>query len=93
MVKPVAPPAGQPGRTVGRWAAGAAASLTTPRSSSADRSGIGGVASFGGAWLSLRRGLVAGTDGEAAEPGVDVTAAWATVVQTRRVKTSGLSTP
>jgi hypothetical protein len=50
-------------------------------------------ASFRGAWLSLRRGLVAGTDGEAAESGADVTAAWAAVAQTSGVKTPDFMLP
>ncbi len=65
MVESLASRPRQQGGTFGRRAAGAAATLAATRADAADRSGVGGVAAFGGARLSVWRGVVAGANGEA----------------------------
>ncbi len=70
MVEPLASGAWQPGGTVGRRAAGAAASLAPARSDRADRSRVGGVPAFGGARCSFWRGVLAGANRKAVEPSI-----------------------
>ena len=47
--------------------------------SAADRSGVGGVAAFGGARRSVWRGVVAGADGEASGLAIHAASAWSAV--------------
>ncbi len=71
VVEPLASRPRQQGGTLGRRSAGAAGTLATARAIAADRSGVGGVAAFRGAWLSVWRSVLAAADGEAIGSAID----------------------
>ena len=87
MVESLASRARQQGWTLGRRAAGAAATLAATRADAADRSGVGGVAAVGGARFSVWRGVVAGANGEATGPAIHVTSSRSAVAKTTKIKT------
>jgi len=86
MVEPLASRARQQGWALGRRPVGVAASLASTHRDAANRSGIGGVASFGGARRALRRSVVADTNGEATGPAIHVASARSPVAETTRIK-------
>ena len=87
MVESLASRTRQQGGTFGRRPAGPAETLATPRSDTANRSGVGGVAAFGGAGFSLRRGVVAGANGEAIGFAIHFTPSRSALAKTTKIKT------
>jgi hypothetical protein len=73
VVESLASSSRQQGGPRGRRTGVAAGPLAAARAGAANRSGAGGIAAFGGARLSVRRGIVAAADGKAIGPAIHAT--------------------